>query len=58
MLMRVRNYIQEVKGIGKSKMTSKDASRIQSATAKSSRGKVSKNSFASRAQRAASKSSR
>lgn len=36
-------------------MTSKAASRIQSATAKSTGGKVSKGSFASRAQSAASK---
>jgi len=38
-----------------SKMTSKAASRIQSATAKSSGGKVSKGSFSSRAQSTASK---
>lgn len=37
------------------KMTSKAAARIQSASAKSSGGKVSKGSFASRAQRAAAK---
>ena len=38
-------------------MTSKAASRIQSSTAKTS-GKVSKGSFASRAQSAAAKSSK
>jgi len=38
-----------------SKMTSKAASRIQSATAKNNGGKVSKGSFASRAQKSASK---
>ena len=37
-------------------MTSKAASRIQSARAKRVGGKVSKGSFASRAQRAAAKS--
>ena len=40
------------------RMTSKAASRIQSAGAKSGGGKVAKGSFASRAQRAASKSSK
>lgn len=39
--------------MAKTKMTKAAASRIQSATAKS--GKVSKGSFASRAQKAASK---
>ena len=39
-------------------MTEKAASRIQSAAAKSSRGKVSKGSFASRAQSAAGKKGR
>lgn len=42
--------------MSKTKMTSKAASRIQSATAKSNAGKVSKGSFASRAQSTASKS--
>ena len=37
------------------KMTPKAAARIQSAQAKKSGGKVSKNSFAARAQRAAAK---
>jgi len=42
--------------MGKSgKMTVKAAARIQSSTAKSSGGKVSKGSFASRAQSAAAK---
>ncbi len=40
------------------RMTSKAASRIQSAGAKSGGGKVAKGSFPSRAQRAASKSSK
>jgi len=39
--------------MGKSKMTATDASRIQSATAKASGGKISKGSFAARAQGAA-----
>ena len=38
-----------------SKMTTKAASRIQSASAKSGSGKVTKGSFASRAQSAAAK---
>jgi len=38
-----------------SKMTTKAASRIQSASAKSGNGKVTKGSFASRAQSAATK---
>lgn len=42
--------------MGKKKMTSKAASRIQSSTAKKSGGKVTKGSFAARAQRAALKS--
>jgi hypothetical protein len=37
----------------KTRMTSKSAARIQSATAKRNGGKVPKNSFASRAQSAA-----
>lgn len=40
-----------------SKMTSKAAARIQSSTATKSGGKVSKGSFAARAQRAAAKNS-
>lgn len=44
--------------MGKKKMTSKAAARIQSSTAKKSGGKVAKGSFAARAQRAASKSKR
>jgi hypothetical protein len=57
MLNRVFYYIDMEGGIkmSKGKMTSSAASRIQSATAKSSGGKVSKDSFASRAQSAASK---
>ena len=43
---------------GKGGMTSKAASRIQSAAARSGGGKVSKGSFASRAQRAAASKSR
>ena len=43
---------------GKSGMTAKAASRIQSASAKSGGGKVAKSSFAARAQRAAAKNSR
>ena len=43
---------------GKGAMTSKAASRIQSAAARSGGGKVSKGSFASRAQRAAASKSR
>ena len=43
---------------GKGGMTSKSASRIQSAAAKWGGGKVSKGSFASRAQRAAARKSR
>lgn len=42
----------------KTKMTGKDASRIQSAEAKSNGGKVSKDSFAARAAKAASKESK
>ncbi|MEO1927595.1 MAG: hypothetical protein ABGX26_02790 [Nautiliaceae bacterium] len=38
-------------------MTSKAASRIQSATAKANGGRVPKGSFATRAQRAAAKNS-
>lgn len=38
-----------------SKMTTKAAARIQSATAKNNGGKVSKNSFAARAQSTTSK---
>ena len=38
-----------------SKMTPKDASRIQSATAKQNNGKVDAKSFASRAQSSATK---
>lgn len=41
--------------MAKTKMTGKAAGRIQSATAKSSGGNVSKSSFASRAQSAAAK---
>jgi hypothetical protein len=41
--------------MSKSKMTKADAARIQSATAKQNDGKVSKGSFASRAQSAADK---
>ncbi|WP_262896167.1 hypothetical protein [Luteirhabdus pelagi] len=41
--------------MSKQKMTPKAAARVQSATAKKGGGTVSKNSFASRAQRAASK---
>ena len=44
-------------GSGKG-MTSKAASRIQSSTARKSGGGVAKGSFASRAQRAAAKSSK
>lgn len=40
------------------RMTSKAASRVQSATAKSGGGKVAKGSFASRAQKAAAKNSK
>lgn len=42
---------------GGSKMTSKAASRIQSASAKAGGGKVAKGSFASRAQSAAANNS-
>jgi len=42
---------------GGSRMTSKAASRIQSASAKAGGGRVSKGSFASRAQSAAAKNS-
>ena len=42
---------------GGSKMTSKAASRIQSASAKAGGGNLSRGSFASRAQRAAAKNS-
>ena len=41
--------------MGKKKMKQTDASRIQSAESKKSGGKVSKNSFAAKAQRAAEK---
>ena len=41
--------------MGKEKMKPTDASRIQSAESKKSDGKVSKDSFAARAQRAAEK---
>ncbi len=44
------------KGVG-SKMTSKASSRIQSTSAKAGGGKVSKGSFASRAQSAAARNS-
>ena len=44
-------------GKGGGKMTSKAASRIQSASAKAGGGKVSKGSFAARAQSAATKNS-
>nr|WP_320118465.1 hypothetical protein [uncultured Marinifilum sp.] len=44
--------------MGKTKMTSTAAARIQSAAAKSSGGKVSKGSFAARATSAAAKSSK
>jgi len=43
---------------GKKPMTTEAASRIQSSTAKSSNGSVSKGSFAARATKAASKSSK
>ena len=43
---------------GKGGMTSKAASRVQAAAARSGGGKVPKGSFASRAQRAAAKKSR
>ena len=43
--------------MAKTPMTSKAASRIQSATAKANGGSVPKGSFASRAQRAAAKNS-
>ena len=43
--------------MAKTPMTPKAAARIQSATAKSNGGKVSKGSFASRAQNAAAKNS-
>ncbi len=42
--------------MSKGKMTGKAASRIQSSTAKSSGGKVSKGSFAARAHSSAAKS--
>lgn len=41
--------------MAKTVMTSKAAARIQSASAKSSGGKVAKGSFSARAQRAAAK---
>lgn len=41
--------------MSKSKMTSKAAARIQSASAKSNGGKTAKGSFPARAQKAASK---
>ena len=42
----------------KGNMTPKDAARVQSANARKGGGKVSKGSFAARAQRAASKGSK
>ena len=45
-------------GGGKGRMTQKASSRIQSSTAKSGGGKVGKGSFASRAQSAATRSSK
>ncbi|MFC1917922.1 hypothetical protein ACFLXH_04640 [Chloroflexota bacterium] len=54
---------KEVKGMGKGgkgsggRMTSKAASRVQSASAKAGGGKVSKGSFASRAQSSAARNS-
>ena len=50
--------IKEVKNIDKKGMSSKAASRIQSATAKANNGRVSKESFAARAQSAAAKKSK
>ena len=44
--------------MSKTKMTSKAAARIQSATAKSNCGKTPKGSFSSRAQKSAPKSSK
>ncbi|PPK92778.1 hypothetical protein LY01_02864 [Nonlabens xylanidelens] len=44
--------------MSKSKMTTNAASRIQSATAKSGNGSVSKGSFAARASRAAATNSK
>lgn len=44
--------------MAKSKMTGKAASRIQSSTAKASGGKVSKGSFAAKAQSAAAKNAK
>jgi hypothetical protein len=44
--------------MSKSKMTSSAASRIQSSSAKSNGGTVSKNSFASRAQSSAARNSK
>ena len=44
--------------MAKTRMTSKVASRIQSATAKATGGKVGKGSFSSRAQSAAAKGSK
>ena len=44
--------------MGKSKMTQKAVNRIKSATAKANGGKVPKNSFAARADRAAAKNSK
>lgn len=46
------------KGSAKTSMTKSDAARIQSATAKSNGGQVSRGSFASRAARAAARSSK
>lgn len=43
--------------MGKTKMTPEDASRIQSSTAKNNGGKVSSDSFASRAQSSGAKNS-
>jgi len=44
--------------MGKSKITSSAASRIQSSTAKASGGKISKGSFAARVQGASAKNSK
>ena len=44
--------------MAKGKMTPKAAARVQGSTARKGGGKVSKGSFAARAQRAASKSSK
>lgn len=61
LVLASRINIKKMKGgecMGNNKMTSKAASRIQSNTAKGSNGKVPKGSFASRAQRAATKGSK